>query len=49
MKNIALLPLLLLLVLPLPAQNAYPTNGQVRAILKDAKSVLVSLRKLPTE
>ncbi len=45
-RAIALFALLLLLVLPLPAQNAYPTKGQVRAILKDAKSVLAQFEKV---
>ncbi len=45
-RAIVLFALLLLLVLPLPAQNAYPTNGQVRAILKDAKSVLAQFEKV---
>ncbi len=45
-RAIALFALLLLLVLPLPAQNAYPTKGQVRAILKEAKSVLAQFEKV---
>ena len=45
-RAIALFALLLLLVLPLPAQNAYPTKGQVRAILKDARSVLAQFEKV---
>ena len=45
-RAIVLFALLFLLVLPLPAQNAYPTKVQVHAILKDAQSVLAQFEKV---